>query len=600
MKKEITIFFFISVVLASFIIHVGNRNQHFQECDSTLPFHLVRQFPQRQLTDFVANYTDRESNPTSQKIVGKLFKVSFIKNHTLDQMGELGEDEVIRRLSLKSPVGALRAITRTVLFSSLFSVLPPYPLAGAFITPFTSTYSAGSGLIYGLLFADPNISYENFSSAALIITQLLFHLSIVLLFLIIIKIGLDYRAGIVVGMAMLFSIGMYSYGYNLGLTVWNIFTGFLWLYILAANLKNKNLLKRISLASGLLVFFNYLILFYWGAFLLAYVIARIRQQAETKQSQQSLGLPQPTAVGFAMTAWKIIKSQWLAILLIGICAAIFYPPGGGNPVTTSFATFFYDFYLIILNFFSFYNHSKNLDILQFVLFSVIALGGMAYLLKSNSSGAKDSEALFIFKKTLLFFILFFIAAAFMKTLGFAPARQMLFLAPILFAATSIFLSVIFNYLKSWQINFLLILLVGIGFWTLAIRLNDTKVKFGSLSVDSDVKRVVVFDCSFDLFYKDWDFTMPVGWADNPSSFIQGETYLYISQTTPLSKAFNRWQKEGYDVRVEVINDIEEESNVYFSPYYPIEPYEVDNLDYYFTKPNGYYKTKFKVISIKRL
>ena len=603
MKKEITIFFFVSVVLASFIIHVGNRNQHFQECDSTLPLHLVRQFPQHQLTDFVANYMDRKINLTSQKIVEKLFKVPFIKNHTLDQMAGLSENEVIRRLSLKSPIGVLRAVTRTVLFSSLFSISPSYPLESAFITPFTSTYSFGSGLIYGLLFINPNISYENFSSLALIITQLLFHLSVILLFLIITKIGLDYRAGIMAGIAMLFSIGMYSYGYNLGLTIWNIFTGFLWLYVLAVNLKHKDLLRRMSLASGLLIFFNYLILFYWGAFLLAYVYLHLNK--ELRINNYELGINnwrkiKSSLIHDSLFIIQVLKSQWLAILLIGICAAIFYPPGGGNPVTTSFPTFLYDFYYVILNFFSFYNHNKILDFFQFVLFSVITLGGVVYLFKNNSSTNKDSEPLSIFKKTLLFFILFFIIAAVMKVLGFAPARQILFLAPILFTAAGVFLSEILNYLKSWQINFLLILLAGVGFWTLAIRLNDTKAKFSALSVDSDVKRVVIFDCSFDLFYKDWGLTMPVGWADDPNSLVRGETYLYISQTTPLSKAFKRWQREGYDVKVEALDTVEEESDIYFSPYYPIKPYEVDNPDYYFTKPNGYYKTKFRVVSVEKL
>lgn len=585
-KKEPIITFFTVIVLISFGIHVFNRTKHFQECDSTLPYYLLREFPRHQLTAFIAQYPDRKINPVSQRMIQALFKIPFIKNHTLNQMAGLTQEEVEARLALKKPIGVLRMVVRTVLFSSLFSVFSFYPLKSAFITAFTSTYSAGSGFVYGFLFSNPTVSYEQFTSIALIITQLLFHLSAVLLFLIITKLNLGQRAAALAGLLLLFSIGVYSYGYNLGLTIWNIFTGFLWLWLLVINLKHSKLLQRISLASGVLIFFNYLIVFYWGAFLLAYLFVKVKNNVGVKNIYQQ--------------ALSLLRTQYLAILLIGICALVFYPPGGGNPVTTSFRTFPADFYYIILNFFSFYNHSAFFNIIQFIAASFMTAGGVLFLFKNNGRVA-DDESLVIFKKTIILFLAFFSIAAMMKVLGFAPARQILFLTPLLFVAVGIFLHVtVARFLKPWHTTALLLVLTGIGCWTLTIRLNDAKAKFNAIEADTDVKRVVIFDCSYDLFYKDWGLKIPVDWADNPRSLVAGETYLYISQTTPLSRALLRWRKEGYDVAVMVLDTIEEESNVYFSPYYPIDPYDVDNPSYYFTKPNNYYKTKFTVLKIQKI
>ena len=204
----------------SLIIHLNNRNNHFQEADSTIVYPALYDFPK-----FAYQFS---SDFYSPKPGLKILKDGYIG--------------AVSNLSL------------------------PHALKSFFALPFGTTYTAGVGLVYGLV-TNASSSYEQFMSNSLIVTILIFHLSIVLLFFILKRSGIKSLAALIVSMLFMFSISLYSYSYSLYGANWNIFSGLLWLAILLISFENKHRTWIISLATGILVFFNYLIVFYWASFI---------------------------------------------------------------------------------------------------------------------------------------------------------------------------------------------------------------------------------------------------------------------------------------------------------------------------------------------
>ena len=589
---NITAMFFIAILLVSFSWHVSHRNQHFQECDSASVYQSMRDFPKSALANSVP--VPGNANFLSKETVQKILSIKLVNNLRTKYFSNISDEEITQKLTSLKPAPLARLVVRTFLLSL---DLPHFIQTGLAI-PFSSTYSFGSGIAYGLV-THRDMSYEDFMSNTLIVTQILFHISVVILFITLILLGVSQWTALFIALLMLFSISMYSYGYHLGNTVWNYSTSFLWVWVLVYYWRDggKDILKKISLATGILIFFNYLIILYWIAFLMAYVYLHWNQELGIKnqevKSEKNYYKPLILNSKFLIL---VIKSQWLAILSIIFVAGLFYPPGQSNRGTTSLATFFSDVYYIVLNFFSFYNHSQIFNILQFVLGSILIIGGLVYIFRSDKFESPENSSIIILKKTFSFLILIFALLAILGVLGFAPSRHILFLSPIVFIFGAIFLDrFVLKHLDRGTSLIIFAVVLALGLTGVYLRADDVKSLAKTITIDNDVKSVVIQDCAVDLAYKDWQTAVPVDYA-KPYLFTSGDTHLYLSPTVPFSQALSDWQWSGSkhptEIQAEVLSDFFDIKDVYFTAYNP--------RHFYNHWPNSIHKTRFKITGVKVL
>ena len=174
----------------------------------------------------------------------------------------------------------------------------------------TTTYSFGPGLFYGILNLN-NTDYDLFMSRNLLLTILIFHLSVIFMYLIFIKLKIKNTVSIIISLLMLFSISLYSYWYHLWSTIWNVFTTIVFIYFIITYRSNKNFLKKTSIISWILILFNYFTVFIWIAVLITKLYENIEKQKNSLKIILNTGI-------------KIIKSQMFAILMILFYLLFFY------------------------------------------------------------------------------------------------------------------------------------------------------------------------------------------------------------------------------------------------------------------------------------
>ena len=139
------------------------------------------------------------------------------------------------------------------------------------------------------------------------------------------------------------------------------------------------------------------------------------------------------------------------------------------------------------------------------------------------------------------------------------------------------------------------IIVFLGFIGIYLRADDVKSLAKTITIDNDVKSVVIQDCAVDLAYKDWRATVPVDYA-KPYLFASGDTHLYLSPTVPFSQALSDWQwpesKHPTEIKAEILSDFFDVKDVYFTAYNP--------RLFYNHWPNSIHKTRFKITSVKVL
>ena len=342
---------FFIIILISFIFHCSKREIHFQENDSFNVYRNIKTFPAGALSyaDWSYKSTERIS-----PIVNKLVKVKKIKSLFDSQVQKLN----ITSQQIIEQKWSLTRFIRTIYIKTIGLFQLPHPIHCMFSVPLSSTYSAGHGLFYGLI-TNPKDDYYAFNSKCTLMTILLFHLSVILIALTCYNIGISFQTILLLSITLLCSISAYSYGYHLGSTIWNIFTTSLFLWFLTIGSPGMKKSRSIAWLSGILVFFNYLIIFPYAAYLITLYISQ-----EVKKTEFSYN-----------TFILIFKSQVPAIISIILCTILFFQPGVGNH-GNYFS--FKSFYFVILNYFSMYNKAPWLDFAQFLIIAVI----MLYAVKS--------------------------------------------------------------------------------------------------------------------------------------------------------------------------------------------------------------------------
>lgn len=569
LQKEPLTVVFLLVLLTSLVWHEAQRNQHFQECDSAGVYNMIYDFPGSALA-FVAQTSlpgHIISPQTAQKILDNKTVAKLVNKY----FGKYPKSEVADRISKLN----VFAVIHYGYIEAINLLHLPHQLQGFFSVPLGSTYSAGPGLFYSLI-TGPQTSYESFISRITFVDILLFHLAVLWLYLICRHLKINNNASIIGSVLMLFSISYYSSGLHLGSTVWNVASEILLLWIVVKYWDKENFLKILSYCTAVLVFFNYLIIFLWAAILLALLYQKLRGQKLTFKNF------------WAQACWPLIKSQWAGIIFITLCGILFFVPGQSNRGSTNYHTLPSDLYYIVLNFFSFYTHSKIWNIIQFILGLFIIIATLRFLFSKNSSW--DGRQ--ILKNTLAWFFVIFWLLILVQILGLVPTRHLLFLAPIWFLGLALALDAyLAKIMRSWAGAILIILIVVAGFYSLKVRAADVLDRTAGIALDSDLSEAGVNDCSYNLTDRAWHSPVPVVFI-NPNQFSAGKNYLYLSQTTPFAEALINWQQQ-YNLQIQILNETDESNPVYFVAYNP----DFRRLSY--SRPNSLYETKFKVLSVSK-
>lgn len=577
-KETLTVLFFI-VILTSWVVHLSNRNEHFQECDSSGTYNILYEFPASTLRTTALLYPAGSflSVEQANKILDNETVHSIIQKH----LPSFSREFILNQLTESSAL----AIFRYGLIQATALAHFPFAIQSFFSMGLGSTYSSGVGFIYGLI-NGKDATYTEFMSNTMAVSITVFHLAILLLFLINRRLKVRTFINVAISLVALFSISIYSSGIHIGSTVWNFTTELFWIWFLLKNINHPKILSRISWASGILVFFNYLILFFWIALMVIFLFENLRQEKKV--------LGNITLLKSLKTVWKLILRQKAAIILIGICGTLFFLPGQGFRGDLVISEIPRSIYYVVLNYFSWYTHSSMVNALQFAVGIIFISFGVYFLLKKDSEDY-DQET-FITKRILINTVIIYILLVLIKTLSFAPTRHMLFLFPIIFIPAALgFEQVIkkinFGVPKYLQL-FLMFGIVLLGFTAVHERMLDTYDRTKQINIDSDVEMIGIYDCSFNLYYKYKNQKAEVNFI-NPKTFKAGGTYLYLSQVGPIEDAYKEWSTK-FDLKIDILSQNISITDAFFIANNP----NFKNSRY--SRPNNLFETKFKVVSIKEI
>jgi hypothetical protein len=559
---------FLLVLILSLVWHEGLRNYHFQECDSAGVYNMLYDFPHNAIVYTALTYPP--GNILTPQLTQKILLNPTVSVIIKKYFSKYPISKVTQRISTLN----VFALLRYGYIEAVNIAHVPHQLQGFFTLPLSSTYSAGPGLLYGLI-TTSHTSYESFMSRIIFLELLIFHLAVLLLYLTCRKLKINNSVSIIASLLFLFSISLYSSGYEAGSTLWIFSSEIFLLWIIARNRQKSNYLKKISYWTALLVFFNYLIIFLWAAALLELFVQKFKDNQTFKN--------------FWPTAWPIIKSQLVAIIFIIVCAAVFYQPGQSYRGTSSLQTLPSYLYYIVLNFFSFYTHSYLWQTVQFLIGSIFILGTIFYLFKKTPGQDGTKQAI---KQTLAWFFVIFWILILIKILDLVPTRHILFLSPLWFLG----LAMAADYFTKGRFNFwvglvAIVLICAAGGYSLKVRAADVYDRTASVTLSSDLAEAGVYDCSYNLVDKNWHSSVPVVFI-NPDQFVAGNTYLYLSQTAPFSQAVGEWE-QNYEISYQILSQTNQSNPVFFIAYNP------DLQRFLYSRPNSLFETKFKVTEISK-
>lgn len=589
LPKNILAYLFFAALLISWCMHVSFRNDHFQDVDSATVYQMMHEFPGAALRATALFYP--EGSIFSTSTATEILKNPLVRSVKDKHLSSFSDEFIINQLAKTSLSGAVR-------FASIQAVASlglPYPLQSFFSVPLSSTYSAGVGLVYGLV-SGPDTSYEDFMSRTTVIVITLFHASMLLLFLINRRLGVSDLPNGLVSLIALFSISMYSSGMHLGSTVWNFASAFLWIFLVQKWKDSPQLGRNISWLTAGMVFFNYLIVFLWAAYMLV-TLMRARTEARDIGAGTEAGVQRFGKLAVLTSwAWNAIKSQKVALIFVGICGLAFYQSGQGFRGDATFAELPSYLYYIALNFTSWYTHSAALDALQFVLTAGL-IACAAVFLKRKMPGGKignNNDGNDLVRLILLNFLALYCVAILFKVLSLLPTRHMLYLSPILFIGGAAGLDYVLK--KRTEARALLqaaliFTMAVLGIACLFIRQNDARDMRPHIYTSDDIALYGIYDSSYDLYYYLKDAGLNAEFI-NPNSLETGKTYLYVSHSEPFKTALADWQNK-MPITVETEWSRSAVQNVYFTAYNP------NFKKLRFSRPNSLYQTKFKVTDIRK-
>jgi hypothetical protein len=506
------------------IIHSINiRNEFYQEGDSEITYFIMAEFP-GSFYDYVA----------------MAYKETFISNY--------------QRYLRENIVSFL--ITRE--FPTIF--------INACALTFGSTYSFGSGLVYGTIF---NFSkdFDSFKEMASLINILLFHGAVLLIFLSIRKIGLSTAASAFTSIWFLFSTSNFNYQFHFGSTIWNTFTACIFLYFTISNInENTSILrKKISLISALLIIFNYLILLYWLSIILFSVIK------DLYINKLNLSTNRYTKIYSYMYQIMIVSLPFITVTII--IAIVFYQTGQGVR-----AYIYLDnnlFEGLFFTFFNIFTVTKSYGIGLFIegVFVFIVLISSFFitirniLVISNSSKIFNSNLLQFSLFILCFFVIFFIFLITLQ-LAIAPSRHILFISPLLYLMVSFFIDRVFIFKKA---SFILTLTsISFCYFSYSGILKYLDTFHNSISLIPKQNPVLLYKSPLYIKYKlkELDFLLIDDLVNNKCYYENIKEITYISIETPLShellaKLIEEYQSNSLITTIKIV-----ENNTYYIAYNP--------------------------------
>jgi hypothetical protein len=569
---------FLLLLAAVFGFFVWNHNAHFQECDSSQVYDALDNFPLQSIS-FTAQLNNGGSfiSPErAQAIINMPLARTLMKyyesKYSVANQQEF-DDRVVRALTRLNPLTAFR-----VALVSVASQIPlPHALKSFVALPTGTTYSPMPGFLYGLL-TSLGTSYDAFMSRNIILTLLIFIISVYLVFRAARKLGVNPVLAALIATMMLFSISLYSYAYHLGSTVWNIFATAAWMFFFVKYADDAKRLKKMSLITAACVFFNYLVLIYWVAFAATQLV---RSYGGVKDA--------------ARAVWSFAKSQWVTLVAFVIILIFFYPPGQSYRGIFSIRAVPLYAYDIVLNFFGFYNHNFALDVFQFVI-AAILLAVVAWRL-FGKKGFSSTPQLRALKYFSFAFIGVYLVLLLARILAFYPSRHILGFAPIVFillAAALQELVVRFRVRIGSLVAFWVMVII-LGLVCLFPRMNDMNNNLVVPPIPPGVSKVYIYECTAGLADKDWNTSVPVE-IMKPVTFApqEGQTYLYLSQYVPFATAMDQIKSNllaGSSTvpNLTVLSSSTQESDQCFIGFYPKNAPSACGG---FGETNGLYKATF--------
>jgi hypothetical protein len=429
-----------------------------------------------------------------------------------------------------------------------------YPIKSALALAWATTYSPGVGLLYGLV-TNPTFEFEMFLKYALYLNILIVHICAVLIYLTLKNLHINKFTALLLPIIFLFSYSVYSYQYHMGSTIWNICTGVVFMYAYTFFYENKKYFDRfIPIISGVLLFFNYLIVIYWAS----YFAARILDLSKKDEFGRNF---------INLTLSNL--SFWASLFLIVL---FFYQPNTGVRGGFNDGNLYANIYYISLNFISIYNESFVLNVVQFILFLFLILLGIVIVLKQSITALlNDESSVYSF---IVFFAIIYSGFVWQGLLSIAPSRHVMFLIPVIYIVVGIALD-IFKNINFRSLRFLVytfsLLLVPTLFYSMFHRNNQiiNNVNIALSEADEIIRAdfVLTYDCSYNIIYSSYLSEIPkIEFNSLARLPVKAGSYLYISQTGDLDIEFLKQLPKIEIIAITKLNKITD--GYRFLPYSP--------------------------------
>ncbi len=554
--KPLSLVFF-GLVFFSFLFHAYRRLDHFQECDSTSVYDSLYHFPQSGHGYLKGCYYVEPNKPAAARWANTPTVLAWARNWR----PELSPHELTQILS--NPMRSIRI--GMIAFTTRIQPYLPFSIQSALALPLSSTYSPGAGFFYGL-FNSRTATHAEFMSGSLILTLVLFHCSVVLVWLVCQALGVGLWAATVAALWMLFSISGYSYGYHLGSTVWNVFASSLWVYFFTRRCSGKLSLSLFSWITAGLFLMSYLLLPLWVAsafYEMGKTLATSPRRTRYKALFFTLSALLPAAVS------------------LGLVILLFVQPSAG--VNTSIISVFpgaRDSFYIVANFLAFFPTRGN-AYLSAVFLAV--LGGSALLKRTQSP-----RYFWLYVGALALTIT---AMSFRQMFALTPSRHALFLTPFVFSVIALGLDGVFSKLGGKIAPAALVLTIAAGSLGVAVRAPSTFSAIDWKSVEVALKQwpvqtMGIYGCSHDLKLRSWGTPVSTQWVGEPVSIGPGRGYAQLSQLRPLQEAEFAGLQAAAGPRVRLVRAVEmsRSSSTYFIAFNP------DPGRFLHHTPNGFHFT----------
>ena len=323
------------VILISLVVCAGFRRQHFQELDSyavgdffTDPRSAVVQYAlfgygvgharpdQGAAAEAIRAAPDFALRAIGRTSIYHRFQAKAAPGAPLSADPSAVRALLTQGVKADSRLSGLgpHALYRMGLFAAISATPLPEMLRRAIFLPLASTYSFGPALVYSAIWSlrpDP----AAFMSSATLATVAVFHLAALLLLGALARLRLPPAASGLAAIWFVFASSPYAYAFHLGSTVWMMAATAAFLFVLAKDAPTRQRARRASWATAILVFFSYLVVVFYAAFVVVHLLERMKAKDRPRSWRALVG--------------ELLADLWPAAVGVIVCAALFYEPGQG-------------------------------------------------------------------------------------------------------------------------------------------------------------------------------------------------------------------------------------------------------------------------------